>query len=298
MWQRGEFVSQPHSAVLADTFQIASFVYETACWLDFLVPLRRGDLNSPPWHVYWRPGVTNCVGPACGFAALKYIPYPAQVLVKSSKVIPVMVMGKLLHGVHYAPVEYFFCGLVVAGVSLFASRSPKSELRLASPNTPLGYTLCFANLVLDGYTNSAQDEINKRYRGGNSVQMMCWMNFWTGVIYIPLLFLFSSAGKDVVLFCMKHPEAARQLMLFCLCGAVGQLFIFYTIRNFGSLTTTLITTTRKFFSILASVLWSGNALSAQQWLAVVLVFSGLISKSLWKHFGKSHRIGQARSHQA
>jgi len=28
--------------------------------------------------------------------------------------------------------------------------------KLAAPNAPLGYTLCFLNLFLDGYTNAAQ----------------------------------------------------------------------------------------------------------------------------------------------
>jgi UDP-galactose transporter B1 len=42
------------------------------------------------------------------------------------------------------------------------------------------------------------------------------------------------------------------MLLFCLCGAVGQLFIFATIKRFGSLLNTLVTTTRKFFNILLS----------------------------------------------
>lgn len=48
-------------------------------------------------------------------------------------------------------------------------------------------------------------------------------------------------------------QAGYDLLLFCLCGAVGQLFIFATIKQFGSLINTLITTTRKFFNILLSV---------------------------------------------
>jgi hypothetical protein len=47
-------------------------------------------------------------------------------------------------------------------------------------------------------------------------------------------------------------QAAYDVLLFCLCGAVGQLFIFATIKRFGSLLNTLVTTTRKFFNILLS----------------------------------------------
>jgi len=42
-------------------------------------------------------------------------------------------------------------------VGLFGLKSSgKVTRKLASPNAPLGYTLCLVNLVLDGYTNAAQ----------------------------------------------------------------------------------------------------------------------------------------------
>jgi UDP-galactose transporter B1 len=47
-------------------------------------------------------------------------------------------------------------------------------------------------------------------------------------------------------------QAGYDVLLFCLCGAIGQLFIFATIKRFGSLLNTLVTTTRKFFNILLS----------------------------------------------
>lgn len=241
--------------------------------------------THPPFHAYWRAGATNCIGPACGFQALYYISYPAQVLAKSSKMIPVMILGTLLHGRRYPALEYLCCGLITAGVSVFAAMGPSKHAKqqLAAPNAPLGYALCFLNLGLDAYTNVAQDEINRRYSGGTAVHMMCWMNFWTGVFYLPAMFLASSAGREVVAFCLAHPDAGAQVLLFCLCGAVGQLFIFFTIKAFGSLVNTLVTTTRKFFSILMSVMWNGNALATEQWGAVVMVFAGLILSSVTKH---------------
>lgn len=46
---------------------------------------------------------------------------------------------------------------LAAGVGLFGLKSSSKVTRkLASPNAPLGYTLCLVNLVLDGYTNAAQ----------------------------------------------------------------------------------------------------------------------------------------------
>ena len=134
---------------------------------------------------------------------------------------------------------------------------------------------------------SVQDEIHKQYKDTGALWTMCWMNFWCGLYYTAYLFLAGNAGFELSTFCAKHPAAAYDLLLFCLCGAVGQLFIFFTIRTFGSLVNTLICTTRKFFNILLSVLWNGNPLLPQQWLAVLLVFSGLLISSVTK--GRRHR---------
>lgn len=86
------------------------------------------------------------------------------------------------------------------------------------------------------------------------------------------------------------------MLLFCLCGAVGQLFIYYTIKTFGSLTLTLIATTRKFFNILLSVLWSGNPLLPLQWGAVGMVFGGLLVSSVAK--SRAHRKKPSKSKKA
>jgi UDP-galactose transporter B1 len=120
---------------------------------------------------------------------------------------------------------------------------------------------------------------------------MCWMNFWCGLYNCAYLFIISPAGFQLLAFCRAHPDATWDILLFCLCGAVGQLFIFFTIRTFGSLVNTLITTTRKFFNILLSVVWNGNPLLPQQWVAVFLVFAGLLVSSVTK--GRKHSKGPA-----
>lgn len=235
--------------------------------------------SQAPAAAYLKASLSNAIGPACGIVALKYISYPAQVLAKSSKMIPVMFMGALVYGVQYSLSEYLSTFLVAGGVSMFAlfKSSKKVASKLSSPNAPLGYTLCFLNLGLDGFTNAAQDSITKKYPGTNAWHIMYAMNLW-GSIYMSIYMfgLPGGGGWEAVKFMQHHPVAAWDIMLFCLCGAVGQNFIFLTISRFGALTNTTITTTRKFVSILVSSIWNGNHLSLQQWAGVIMVFTGLM----------------------
>nr|ACU18391.1 unknown [Glycine max] len=104
-----------------------------------------GNSGGAPWWSYWRAGITNTIGPAMGIEALKYISYPAQVLAKSSKMIPVMLMGTLVYGIRYTFPEYLCTFLVAGGVSTFAllKTSSKTISKLAHPNAPLGYGVVF-----------------------------------------------------------------------------------------------------------------------------------------------------------
>ncbi|ONK74208.1 uncharacterized protein A4U43_C03F3910 [Asparagus officinalis] len=242
-------------------------------------PSRRGSSGGgAPWWSYWSASVTNTIGPAMGIEALKYISYPAQVLAKSSKMIPVMLMGALVYGINYTIPEYICTFLVAGGVSAFAlsKTSSKTISKLAHPNAPLGYGLCFLNLAFDGFTNATQDSIKAKYPKTSAWEIMLGMNLWGTIYNVVCMFGWPQAsGYEAVRFCQEHPEAAWDILMYCLCGAVGQNFIFLTISRFGSLANTTITTTRKFVSIVVSSLLSGNPLSPKQWGSVIMVFSGL-----------------------
>lgn len=224
--------------------------------------------------------------------------------------IPVMLMGTVLSGKRYSLFEYGCAGAIAGGVALFAGAGGKSggggghsipTKRLAAPNAPLGYALCLLNLLLDGYTNAAQDELHSQFKETPPLWTMAWMNAWCALyngIYLfgklPGSGWSSSAGARFVASLSGSAEARRDVALFCACGAVGQLFIFYTIARFGSLTNTIITTTRKFFNILLSVLWLGTPLDLTQWAAVALVFSGLGASSVAK--AKGGKGGKQKRH--
>lgn len=133
-----------------------------------------------------------------------------------------------------------------------------------------------------------------RYPKTTAWDIMLGMNLW-GTIY-NMIYMFGwpqGIGYEAIQFCKQHPEAAWDIFFYCLCGAVGQNFIFLTISRFGSLTNTTITTTRKFVSIVVSSLLSSNPLSPKQWGCVLMVFSGL-SYQIYLKWKKLQRLQKKR----
>ena len=104
--------------------------------------------------------------------------------------------------------------------------------------------------------------------------MMFWMNAWSTLILFVALTVTGELWQFVD-FVQRFPFVISFILQFSVMSAIGQLFIFLTISSFGPLVCSLITTTRKFFTVLFSVLLFGNSLSGQQWIGTTLVFLGL-----------------------
>nr|CAG8433244.1 9545_t:CDS:2 [Entrophospora candida] len=217
------------------------------------------------------------IGSPFGYESLKHIDYPTLILGKSCKLLPVMFMNVLLYRRKYPLYKYFVVFLITIGVSCFMLLQPVSEKKKsAAPSSLYGIMLLSTNLIIDGITNSSQDQIFNKYKISGQ-QMMFYMNFFSGILMLLWMgFLpWNNELINALNFCQLYPEVLYDILLFSLCGALGQCFIFFTLRDFGSLFLVTITVTRKLFTIILSIFWFNHKLSLGQWLSVALVFIGI-----------------------
>ncbi|EKM51477.1 uncharacterized protein PHACADRAFT_176908 [Phanerochaete carnosa HHB-10118-sp] len=233
-----------------------------------------------------------------GFAALSYITYPAMVLGKSCKLVPVMIMNVLLYRRKFAPHKYLVVAMVTLGITMFMGFGKEKPSKSKAGDTPLsmytqliGITYLLINLAIDGATNSTQDEIFSRFRVSGQ-QMMLWINLFCTLLtslisvlplpYIPVLHPSHSRTEleGALAFIRDHPSIVVPLVQFSVTGALGQLFIFETLQHFGSLTLVTITLTRKLFTMLLSVVVYNHKLTPGQWAGTAVVFAG-ISVEAW-----------------
>lgn len=215
--------------------------------------------------------------------ALQYINYPTQVLGKSCKPIPVMILGALLANKRYPLIKYLCVLLIVLGVALFLYKDKKTTAA-HQPKFGFGELLLVVSLTLDGLTGACQDRM--RAKGPtNSHHMMLAVNMWSILVLGSSIVLTGEAWRFID-FCSRYPYVLWNILGFCIMSALGQNFIFMTVSNFGPLPCSIATTTRKFFTILFSVIFFGNSLITRQWFAVSFVFLGL---GLDAYFGKSRK---------
>lgn len=237
--------------------------------------------------------------------ALQHVNYPTQVVGKSCKPIPIMILGVLLGKKRHSFRKYLFVSLIVAGVALFMYKKDFFEKSISKDNSSpppgsspvtyllslgIGELLLLLSLTMDGLTGAIQERMKAEHQT-KSGHMMYKINLWS-TFYLLTTTLISGELIKFYAFIQRHPNLINDIALFASLSAIGQLFIFLTVAEFGPLPCSIVTTTRKFFTVLTSVFLFGNKLTSTQWIGTTLVFLGLSLDAL---YGKERQQQQVAS---
>jgi drug/metabolite transporter (DMT)-like permease len=76
-------------------------------------------------------------------------------------------------------------------------------------------------------------------------------------------------------YLFSHPAVNIDLFGVCLLQLVGQICIYLVVANFKQHIYPLISTVRKIFTILLSILVFGHPMTIHQWFGMILVFGGM-----------------------
>lgn len=210
-----------------------------------------------------------------------------KVLAKSCKLIPVMIMGRIISRNKYELYEYVVAVAISVGMIFFLSGSYDQ-----SKHTPIttitGLFLLCMYMVFDSFTSNWQSEIFTTY-GSTSIQMMCFVNFFSILFTVSSLFVQGGISEGLE-FSTEHPKFLFDCVVLSISSAIGQLFIFYTIAKFGAVIFTIIMTLRQAVAILLSCLIYKHNISPLGIFGVVIVFLAIFVRVYSSHRLKSLRL--------
>ncbi|KAF8466982.1 UAA transporter [Kalaharituber pfeilii] len=236
--------------------------------------------------------VTQSLASPFGYASLKHIDYITFILAKSCKLLPVMFLHLTIFRRSYPFYKYAVVASVTAGVAVFTLYHPVSTTKKhkgSETSSLWGLFLLSINLLFDGLTNSMQDHIFSSHpRLVSGPQMMTALNLLSSVLTSLYLLLnpFTNELSVATAFIRNHPRVLTDILGFAACGAMGQVFIFHTLSQFGSLVLVTVTVTRKMVSMMLSVVLFGHRLSGMQWVGVGMVFGGVAAEGEMKRRGE------------
>eukprot|EP01053_Blabericola_migrator_P002307 Blabericola_migrator_1__2306@NODE_1640_length_4114_cov_138_288115_g1068_i0_p2_GENE_NODE_1640_length_4114_cov_138_288115_g1068_i0NODE_1640_length_4114_cov_138_288115_g1068_i0_p2_ORF_typecomplete_len375_score45_17UAA/PF08449_11/1_5e67TPT/PF03151_16/4_8e03TPT/PF03151_16/2_8e19EamA/PF00892_20/73EamA/PF00892_20/0_0001EamA/PF00892_20/6_8e08Nuc_sug_transp/PF04142_15/20Nuc_sug_transp/PF04142_15/9_4e08SLC35F/PF06027_12/8_3e08PUNUT/PF16913_5/0_015CRTlike/PF08627_10/7_5e02CRTlike/PF08627_10/0_00019CRTlike/ len=225
--------------------------------------------------------LTYAAAMCCTNYSLTKVNYPTQVLVKSAKAVPVVIGGWLMYGKKYPLADYVMVAAITTGLVIFQYANATKSSPSSNQSQIAGYIALAGSLLFDGMTGPRQDKLIASYHLTTG-EMMLLINLFAAPIGFAASFLIEGTLPLVVL-ASQMGVLLPKILAFVVCGAGGQLCIVYVLRSLGSLHLTLITTTRKFFAVLLSVIWFRHSLSSTQWVAVGLIFMSAFLKYGFKN---------------
>uniref|UniRef100_A0A8D8T2F1 Solute carrier family 35 member B1 homolog n=1 Tax=Cacopsylla melanoneura TaxID=428564 RepID=A0A8D8T2F1_9HEMI len=247
-----------------------------------LCTMFKSDEDTTPSKYYALAAFTNFLSMFLSNKSLHWISYPTQVLAKSMRPIPVMIFNVLFGKQRYSFKKYCFVVFVVMGVSLFMiKRADGSKLAATHFNFGWGELCVSISLILDGITGAVQERMKQEYET-KSGYFMANINKWSS-LYLGLAMLGFQEFLNFIRFLQAHPITLSFLGVVTVCSALGQMFIYLMISQFGTLSCSLVTTTRKFFTILGSIIIFRHTMSHWQWFSTGMVFLGLTLDTYFSH---------------
>lgn len=282
------------------------FVYCCMNYLFSLIITRfiKQEDNTPQVY-YAMSGLVYSLAMICSNLALQFVSYPTQVIAKSCKPIPVMIFGVLLGKKSYSLRKYIFVGMVVFGVILFLYKDKKDKkeqnefegihlkpyFSLLHHFTwtatkyylilgmGLGELLVLSSLFMDGVYSALQERMKADYQT-KSLCMMTSLNKWA-TICLGILWVLTKEVFTFFAFLQRQPSVIWKLGALSICGFCGQFSMISMVTEFGTLPAAIVATIRKFFTVLVSVLLLGNTLLGRQWVATMIIFTGLFLDILY-----------------
>ena len=111
----------------------------------------------------------------------------------------------------------------------------------------------FASLGFDGLTQTQTDKRFKQSKREFAYPGMLANNL-VGLILSLTMYVVNAMifGDNTHMAILNSPDQLKRCIIWGLSGTIGQIFIFFTISLFDCYLLTVITTTRKFFSVVYS----------------------------------------------
>jgi len=248
---------------------LAIIVAAAICWR------AHGTVKSAAPLIAFTPcALSNTISSWGQYQALSFVSFSLQTLFKSLKVIPVMLMGRLLKGTEYTLIEYLEAIVITIGVAVFSMSGSDKHENSTQKTEMIGFLLLCSYVLADSFTSQWQSRVYRDYGKIDQYHMMFGVNV-SSIVITSVALVLSGELPLVVEFLAYNPMSLWYNVLTAITSTTGQLAIYYTIKRFGPIVFTVIMTTRQMLSIVISTILFGHHLSLQSYAGAILVFAAV-----------------------
>ncbi|CAM9647254.1 unnamed protein product [Ectocarpus sp. 13 AM-2016] len=258
--------------------------------------LRRGVHRETdrkvPLRIYFGLGLLQAVMQGLTNVSMMYLNYPAKVLFKSSRMVPIMCFGVVWQSKRYSMRDCLVVCFIVTGLATFMNAETRSSAESDTPCSLLGILYISLALVIDAANINMQEEVMNEYASCQDELIM--FSYLCGTLYVASYCVFSG---ELVSGCMflheKGPRALVAVMLYCGAGFLGGSCAVALTKRFGALHSAITTTARKAVTLMLSFAYFQKAFTPQHLVGATVFMIGLMTKIFGKQSKSSEQEGKS-----
>ena len=236
--------------------------------------------EPPSWQkkIIFYSLLACCIALANGLSstALNYVNMPAKVLFKSSKLIPVMIIGILMGIESYRLIDYLCGALICAGLIVFSL----AEVKVAAQFSTVGIMVLLGAIVADATAPNLQKVLLVNLK--QTKEEVVYYTNWLSSIFTLATLITSGTFLPALVYLSGNLTALGLLIVQSIMGYLGILSFIMAIEEFGPRTTVIIASTRKMLTITVSYLWFQKPFNSFHFLGIALVLGTVTFQSLSK----------------
>jgi len=262
---------------------IQFFFYSFLAYLENLFSASH-EPRRIPMRSYFILATLQLLSMGLSNVSASYLNYPLKVLLKSSKIIPVMFVGFCFLGSRYKNHEYVATFFLIFGICIYTwADSQFHNPDHDNPNSVIGFMLMSGSLLADGYLGSFQERLLKEHNALQREMLMysCFM----GGVFLFIVLLLNGEFWEAMQYCAQVPNISMAIVVFSVTGYFGSSCVLALIKRFGVFLATTVTTVRKIFTLICSYIFFPKPFTFFHLFATCFAFIGMFIHIYYKNVG-------------
>lgn len=246
-----------------------------------------------PFKLYLGLSLLRAVDLAMTNLAMQYINYPAKTLMKSSRVVFTMIFGVCITRKRYGLTDYAIVLCMVFGLAIFMHADATSSAIFE----PMGVVMLTISLMCDGAITNMSESIMQKYKVGQdefifrmySIALLAIIaaamakgDLTEGMVWILQPGTYEEQQNNVPLEERSWSSGGKILVmiLFSSMGFFGSSCAAAITKNFGALSMSITSVSRKATTLFLSFLLFDNECTFQHIIGIIIFISSLTAKSI------------------
>ncbi|CAG5090958.1 Oidioi.mRNA.OKI2018_I69.PAR.g12788.t1.cds [Oikopleura dioica] len=246
--------------------------------IEFLTKVKKRDASPLSWnHLF--AGLINSFGLILTNISMEYVSYPAKVLSKSCKPISVIIFTTIFTSMSYSITRWISVILITIGILGFSIDEVEHNETFGKSKSMIliGDLMLLISIFCDGLTSTFQEKLRKSGEKPNftdCIQLMFVMNSVGMVVSFSISYL-TGEFNDSMNFVFANPSMLKLLLAIAILQGIGQIFLFFIIISYGTLSASILQTLRKLVTIFGAILIFNDQFDVFKIIGSALVFLGV-----------------------